>query len=375
MLNPQAVFSLTVIVLAAVYCGTILLFVAGLFRLRERCGDVSREISIVVAARNEEEAIGACLSALVEQSYPKERYEIIVVDDRSTDRTFEIARSYELECPNVHVLRVGDRRKYACPKKNALDLGIRASRGEILLLTDADCRPGPMWAAAMVGCFEEDVGLVAGYSPVEGGDTLFGRLLSLESLATAVLSAGSVGTGFPLACTGRNLAYRRVVFDAVAGFERIGHILSGDDVLLMRRIATRTAWRTAYAISPESFVETGTAPRGRVLFRQKVRHTAKARYYSARILTLAGAIYLFHLLLPLTVLLAFSGFLGPVVPCIALCAKICMDLLALLRGARLFRRTRLLRYFPIFEFLYVPYVILFSALGYFMRIRWKEDEP
>jgi len=374
MPDPQTVLSVTVLVLAAVYCGTILLFVVGLFRLRERRGDLSRELSIVVAARNEEAAIGACLSALVGQAYPSERYEIVVVDDRSTDRTFEIASEWALKYANVHVLRVGERQVYACPKKNALDLGIRSSRGEILLFTDADCTPGPTWAAAMSGCFEEDVGLVAGHSPVEGGDTVVGRLLSLESLATAVLSAGSIGIGLPLACTGRNLAYRRAAFDAADGFEGIGHILSGDDVLLMRRIATRTAWRIAYAVSPESFVETGAAPRGRALFRQKVRHTAKARYYSAPILVLAGAIYLFHVLLLFTVLLAFSGAIGSTAPLVVFCAKAVVDLLAFLKGARLVRRTRLLRYFPIFELVYVPYVILFSALGYFMRVRWKEKK-
>ena len=141
----------------------------------------------------------------------------------------------------------------------------------------------------------------------------------------------------------------------------------------MRRIETCTSWRIAYATSPESFVETGTAPRGRALFRQKVRHTAKARYYSARILTLAGAIYLFHILLLLTVPLAFVGILEPAVPFVAFCAKAVVDLLAFLKGARLVRRARLLRYFPVFEFLYIPYVTLFSALGYFMRVRWKED--
>lgn len=372
MPNPQTVFSAILLSLTAVYCGTIFLFIVGLFRLNEGRNGAFYDLSIIVAARNEEAVIRACLSALTAQVYPEGRYEVIVVDDQSTDRTFEIADEYAVEHPNVRALRVGDHHRYACSKKNALDLGIRSSRGEILLFTDADCTPGPKWGAAMAACFEEDVGMVAGHSPVESGDTLFGRLLSLESLATAILSAGGMGVGLPLACTGRNLAYRRAAFDEVHGFDRIGHILSGDDVLLMRQIATHTDWRITYAISPESFVETGASPKGRALFHQKVRHTAKARYYSAPMLMLSGAIYAFHVLLLVAIPLALSGILPLLVLLSAFCAKAFVDLLAFSKGGRLFRRTRLLRYFPIFELLYIPYVVLFSALGCFVRVRWKK---
>jgi cellulose synthase/poly-beta-1,6-N-acetylglucosamine synthase-like glycosyltransferase len=357
----------------AVYGAAMLALTSGLVRLRRERAILNREIpsvSVIVAARDEEASIARCLDALIAQDYPRDRFEVVVVDDRSSDRTFEIARSYEERNSSLLVLRVKEAR-YACPKKNALALGIARSRGEILLTTDADCRPGPGWVAALVRRFTPDVGMVAGHSPPDPGSGLVARILALEALAKAGLAAGSIGIGLPLSCTGRNLAYRRAAFDAVGGFDRIGHIVSGDDVLLMRLIASRTPWKVRY--QTEAIVPTAAgSPSPRGLYHQKARHASKALHYGAPILVPAGILYLFHalLLVGLPMAPASPGVFQALA--IALGGKAVVDLLFLRQTARtLGAPAGTLRYLPLLEAAYVPYVVVFSVLGSMKRFKWK----
>jgi cellulose synthase/poly-beta-1,6-N-acetylglucosamine synthase-like glycosyltransferase len=396
----------------AVYALAMLALIIGLSRLR--CGTETRlpSVSVVVAARNEEALIARCLDALLAQDYPRDRIEVVLVDDRSSDRTSEIARDYEARRPRLRVLRVKET-LYACPKKNALALGIAHTRGELLLTTDADCRPGPGWVSGLVRHFAPEVGMVAGHSPLDlksftaedaehaevSGVSNFGvhfnplrslrslrfillrvlnggivsRVLALEALAKAGLAAGSVGLGLPLSCAGRNLAYRREAFEAVGGFDRIGHIVAGDDVLLMRLIASRTPWKIRYATEPETVVPTSAGPSspGR-LYHQKVRHASKALHYGPAILTLAGVIYLFHalLLLGLPVALLSPGSFHTL--SVALGIKCAADLAFLCRtGRALGMPPGLLRYFLLLEGVYLPYVVIFTVLGGMKNFCWK----
>ena len=354
-----------------VYCLAMLALTSGMRRLRPGASGHQPSVSIVVAARDEEGCIRECIEALIAQHYPPERLEILIVDDRSADRTHEIASSYELR--HVRVLRVKERR-YACPKKNALALGIAQSRGEIILTTDADCRPGPAWVAGTVRHFDPDTGMVAGHSAREGGKGPIAGLLRLEDLAKAGLSAGSIGLGMPLSCTGRNLAFRRSAFEAAGGYDRVGHIISGDDVLLLRELVTRTGWRVRFAAEPETSVPTSqeTLSLSR-LYNQKARHACKAVHYGARILVPAGVIYLFHLLLLAGVPAAIYSAGGFSAVWLGLAAKGSVDCAFLVRSARLFGGTGLLRYLPLLEAVYLPYVVIFTPLGAFRKFTWKPD--
>ena len=359
----------------AVYALAMLALIVGLSRIRRKRAASTLEVpsvSIVVAARDEEASIARCLDALLAQDYPRDRIEVVIVDDRSSDRTSEIARAYEGRHPRLRVLRVKETR-YACPKKNALALGIARSRGELILTTDADCRPGPGWVAGLVRHFAPDVGMVAGHSPPDLSGGILSRVLALEAVAKAGLAAGSVGLGLPLSCAGRNLAYRREAFEAVGGFDRIGHIVAGDDVLLMRLIASRTPWKIRYATEPETLVPTSAGPSspGR-LYHQKVRHASKPLHYGPAILALAGVLYLFHalLLLGVPIALLLPGSFHAL--CVALGAKCAVDLAFLCRtGRTLGMPPGLLRYFLLLEGVYLPYVVIFTVLGGMKRFRWK----
>lgn len=354
--------------LGAFYLLLVLAFWIGLHRLQPGNSDDCPTVTVVVLAHNESRNIDACLLALSVQDYPSDLTEVIVVDDRSTDDTACRARQWAGRIPGLRVICV-EHQRYLCPKKNALDLGIRTGKGELILTTDADCRPSPGWVASTVRCFAPDVGIVTGYAPLISAGGVLQGLLALQGLVVSALAAGSAGVGFPLTCSGRNLAYRRSAFNGVGGFEAIGHILGGDDVLLMRRIASRTDWKVRF--NPEIRQGVPSIPHPDNLFRRQVRYQSKAIRTGIPVLLLALLVYIFHLMLAAGAIFswrhpAFWPPLGAL-----LTVKTLADGLFLWTAASRFNNRRTMGWFPVLELVAVPYVVLFCALGAFKPLRWK----
>ena len=161
-------------------------------------------VSIVIAARNEESYIEKCLVSLKDQKYDGD-WEVIVVDDRSTDNTHDVISAISLGWDKLCVVSSPDPPKLFCPKKSALAAGIEIANGEILLFTDADCVVPFNWIRSMVSHFDEDVGFVAGYAAIEKGSSFLQHVLSVENMAIGALAVGSFAQSKPLSCSGRNL--------------------------------------------------------------------------------------------------------------------------------------------------------------------------
>lgn len=367
----EPLFSTLWIALTAVYVVAVSRILIGLCRLQPGRSQILRSVSVIVAARNEEQHLRRCLNALISQSYPPELVEIVVVDDRSEDGTARIVRDAQTRCDRIKLVQVKALLPGLTGKKNALTQGIQQSHGEILCITDADCRPGPDWIAGMLRHFEDGVGMVAGYSPFETRGGLVQRLLAFETMVTATMAAGSIGWGGGITCAARDLSYRRALFDQVGGFSKIGHVRSGDDTLLLQQVKRETTWKVRYATEPETFVWTDPPPNLKTFVQQRVRHLSTGRLFSKPLRLLGGGIYLFDLLLIITVPLALIGHIGPT-PLMAFGVKASVDFAAMWRSSGLFRGRGLLSLFPLMEVLYPPYIVLFGALGMWKNFKWKE---
>ena len=190
-------------------------------------------VSVIVPAFNAERTIGDCLEALLAQDYPRDRFEIIAVDNRSTDRTAAVMCRYPVRV-------VAERRvqsSYA-----ARNTGLAEARGGILCFTDADCLPEPEWTRALVAALaDEDAGGAAGRIVAAPGTTLVERFQVDER----VLDAATAFTrpALPFAQTA-NAAYRRIVFERVGLFDP--SLVSGGDLDLSWRMQ-RAGWGLAYA--------------------------------------------------------------------------------------------------------------------------------
>lgn len=334
----------------------------------------SASVTVLVAARDEEVSLPACLQALQSQRYDG-TLEIIVVDDRSCDDTPNIVRRFADDWPALRLVEVVEQR-LRCPKKNALAHGIEVSSGELLLFTDADCQPEPQWVRSMVRAFDDGVGMVAGYAAVQTGQRWIHSLLALDNLAVSAMGAGSMGMGAPLSCSGRNLAFRRRVYDEVGGYSSVGHLMGGDDVYMMRLIGQRTSWSITYNADPESAVAS-SASSGRPIdiIHQKLRHASKAAHYGGAARLLGVCIYTFHLSLVAGLYMVAAGTAtgGGTVIFGVWSLRWVADGSLLWHFASRFTRhgSRLLRLVPALEVSYLPYILLGVPLGGLGLFRWK----
>lgn len=350
-----------------IYALGVLWFARGI-RPQHPEGGAAPVVSVVVAARDEEARIDACLDGLLAQTHPA--CEVIVVDDGSADRTAARVRARQAGGAQLRLLQ-----GQGAGKKAALSLGIAAARGEFILTTDADCRVPATWAAGMAACFAEGVGMVVGFSQIGQPRAVRHWRAGWEGVDFLNLMAGalgSVGQGRALAASGQNLAFRKAAFAQVGGYGRILHRASGDDVLLLQLI--RRSWRIAFSTAPETFVIHPPSPSWRGLLRQRIRWASNAPL-QARLnpgfFCYLVAVFSMNLLLALSPLLVLAGGLHPGWAGMAWGMKSLAEWALFQRAARLFGRLDLGRYFPLWTLSQPFYLVLVGVLGSLGWFQWK----
>ena len=236
---------------------------------------VGREsVSVVISARNEAANIRELLMRLGNQNYPEELYEVIIADDGSDDSTGNIVSKYAENWSNLKVIKI-DRgsAKYA-GKKNALQQAVKTAIGEIILITDADCRPGTNWILSMVSCFESDIDMVAGLSRTNTNENLkYGSVKWFEYfdfMAMYAVAGGLILSGKYFSCSAQNLAYRKSSWEKVGGYQQIIHLVSGDDVNLMQ-LFRKTGMKITFNRSAGSFMTTSSVDNWGELLNQRMR--------------------------------------------------------------------------------------------------------
>lgn len=369
---PMQDYWLLIEILALVIYLLIAFFLlSGMHQVKKWKNQSPSSVSVIVAARNEAAHLESCLNALARQNYPPELYQVIVVDDRSTDRTREIAENFSCQHSHMRCLSISDTLADISPKKRALTDGIKASTGAILLFTDADCVPGPDWIATTTACFSKEVGLVVGFSPLQTRRNPFwAQILLVDSIFSAVFYAGSIGWQQPFGATGRNLAYRRSIFNQLGGFQTNAQSLSGDDDLFVHQAHQLSQWQIAFNLAPESIVPAYGPETWLAFLRQKARHISAARNYPACLKFFYGFYHLANFLLWAglfgTVFLQFTpGIFGMLI-------KFTLDWLNIRVFARKFNRSVSPIIFLLWQCLFFCYNGISGVKGLFGKIRWKE---
>ena len=363
--------------LTAVYAAALAYLKRGLRGLGENQAQAKKlpTVTVIVSARNEALHIGRLFECLKAQDYPPELLEFCIVDDRSEDSTFARIEAFARECPRVIPLRIHDTVPHLAPKKRAIDLAIRRSRGEVLLLTDADAQPGPQWVRRIAGLFGDDVAMVCAYAAYRPRATRLQRLLALDFFSLAAVGAAGIGAGRALTCAGSNLAYRRKTYYAVGGFEKIAAVVSGDDDLFLHEVQRQRVGRILYLPDPAATVDTSPPETLRQFFWQRVRFASKGRYYARSFTAGLVAVYGLNLLLGggsmLSLLL--GDWMWLMVIGVLWIVKASAEYAFLSEAAEIFGETALLKFFLPAAVLHPFYVIIFAALGQFLTFRWKGE--
>jgi biofilm PGA synthesis N-glycosyltransferase PgaC len=236
-------------------------------------------VSIIICARNEAENLKKFLPSVLEQDYPD--YEVIVVNDCSEDSSYLILGNFLLEYPHLRISTVSKDPKFTHNKKFAQFIGIKAAKNELLLFTDADCRPeSDSWLGTIVAHFNDKTDFVLGYGGYMQTKGLLNKYIRYDSLSIAMQYLGMAIRGIPYMGVGRNLAYRRSMFFANNGYGAHNHLISGDDDLFVNTNATKI--NTAVEFRKGAHTRSVPAADLKEWVIQKKRHLTTAPYYRIR---------------------------------------------------------------------------------------------
>ena len=244
-------------------------------------------VSVVVAAMNEQQALPRLLDSLVAQTTTA--FELVLVDDRSTDATAAIMDAHEAAAPySVRVVHNRQPPQGCTGKQQALDLGVAVAGGELLIFTDADCSVPPTWVEQLAQYFAADpagaVGVVFGQlavCPRDGSSRPFQvRYQAFDQPLVHQYSTGSAGLGVPTGCFGNNLAMREPVLAQIGGFRSLGYTLTEDAALL--GAASRLGWRVQASTLTATQITTEPQPSWKAFINQHVRWNAGAFFSSDR---------------------------------------------------------------------------------------------
>lgn len=326
------------------------------------------KISVIIPARNEEENIEALLQALEKQSYPSSQFEVIVIDDHSTDNTAAIVKQY----PAVKLLQLtaDNINSY---KKKAIETGIAAASGELIVTTDADCVPPPTWLET-IAAFKEETNAIFIAAPVaiNFNSSVLQVFQAMDFMVLQGITGAVVHNNQLSMCNGANLSYEKDAFVAVNGFAGIDTIASGDDMLLMHKITTQFPGRVQYLKAKETIMTTAPMQTWPAFFNQRIRWASKAaKYNDKRIFPVLLLVYLFNLSFLVTAIAGFWNSYYWLLLLILWVYKTVAEFPLFSSVAGFFDKRWTLQFFFFFQPLHILYTIVSGFFGQMGNYEWK----
>jgi cellulose synthase/poly-beta-1,6-N-acetylglucosamine synthase-like glycosyltransferase len=325
--------------------------------------------SVIIAFRNEEKNLPVLFKALQEQSYPRSAFEIIFADDHSEDRSANLVRGFILTGGNARLVEL---KKSETGKKKALAAASIEAQGELLLFTDADCRPGKDWIKTIVSCYlEKSPVLIASPVIIMPEPGFFSRFQSLEFISLIGSTAGAFGIQKPIMVNGANLAIEKEIYLENLNFIET-RTSSGDDMFFLLQLKKKYPGKLIFLKSPGAIVTSKPEPGLIAFIMQRFRWVSKSKYYSDKDVIIAALIVLLiNLWLLSCFILSFFStdfiFIGGVV----FLAKSVIDYIFLRKVLFFFRMESLLKIFVLSQFLYFLYISFTGIAGFFMPSKWK----
>lgn len=289
------------IVLYILFSGALLLLIFDLFiysalnklfRFHELKKSILK-VSLVIAAKNEALNIPNLISALLNQSYAKDNFEVIIVDDNSNDTTFNIVEESIKELDNFRVIKAVD--KLFKGKRGALDIGIKAAKHPYILITDADCEPKKEWINSFANSFEDGNDFLFGIAPYRATNSITNLVSRFENLRANIIVFAFAKLGIPYSASARSFGFSKNAFTKVGGYKNTTETLSGDDDLLLRE-AIINKLKIGVITNSDAIVLSKTKEIFSEYVNQKSRHTSTSIHYSFKNQLLLGTWHLLNLI-------------------------------------------------------------------------------
>ena len=342
-------------------------------------------ISILIPARNEESNITACLQSILHQNYPPQLFEIIVINDHSTDHTAEIVAQLQILHLNIKLLQLADfikNESINAYKKKALEIGVAHAIGELIITTDADCVAPPNWLQLLASLYEtHQPKCIAAPVNFHQEKNLLERFQSLDYAGTMVLTGAGIHARTFRLSNGANLAYPKAIFEEMQGFSGINQLASGDDMMLVHKIAAKYPDGITFLKNPDATIFTTAKPTWREFWQQRIRWATKSAAYREWRITFVVAMVFFlccNILLSL-LLIPFLpagrqgfGWQMAGIFIMQFVIKIICDYYLLGTACHYFNKKDLMRSFLLAQILHTYYIIVIGILGNVIKkYEWK----
>jgi len=336
----------------------------------------STKVSILIPARNESENIQKCISSILLQKYPIPLFEIIVIDDHSTDDTAALVQDFQES--NVQVLFLKDfiknRNDLKSFKKKAIEIAISKSSGDLILTTDADCIVPSDWLNLIVSFYEKNqYKFIAAPVNFYNENSLFEKFQSLDFLGMMGVTGAGIYKRFMNMCNGANLAYEKKAFYEVNGFEGIDEIASGDDMLLMQKMAKQFPHKIAFLKNQKATVLTKAMPDLKSFAQQRIRWASKSgSYQELQIVFILALVFFFCVSIVINFFLLFFFKEILWIFLIQLFIKIIIDFFFLNQMCAFFKRKDLMKIFVPAQIFHILYIAVIGFLGNMKKeYNWK----
>ena len=303
--------------------------------------------SVVIAARNEEDSLPNLLDDLVNQKIDKNKFEVIISNDRSEDKTEEIINEYCNKYRFIKAIHIKEKFEMA-PKKYALEKAINKSRGKVILSTDADCRVSDNWATSMASLVNQTDKVVIGYSKISIQNSLIQKIQKIDFLGIMAANGGLLTNGIVCSGSGQNLGYKKNDFFKIGGFEPVMNRESGDDMYIVQMISKIKG--AIFNYDRNSFVTTLPKDSLSSYINQRIRWSSNSK------LTLFTS--------PLFFLFLVSAFLANV-----------NILISLIYSLNLFVILTLVKFLLEALVLYIGSKLFLTKLSFFSYIIWNLTQP
>lgn len=315
-------------------------------------------VSVVVACRNEEKELPGLLKDFSLQNYPPEKYEIIIVDDNSTDSTFMIAERFK-GIQNIRIIS-----NQGKGKKQALKTGISFAKGDLILTTDADCRIGTNWIST-ISSFSEATNADMMICPVRIAESpgFFGRFQELEFLSLQGITAGTAISENATMCNGANLAFTKEAY--YKNLENLRfEIPTGDDVFFLHSLKEQPGSKILWLESKDAAVTTTGTSSLREYLNQRKRWMSKSSAYKDRNSIIIGIVTFITILVQISVLIAaiLNQIFIPVLLLIFV-VKAIPDYLILRNTTKRYNCSNLMNWFLPAQIIY-PFYVLSVVIAY-----------
>ncbi len=335
---------------------------------------VSR-FSIVVPFRNEANHLEALLQSIVALNYPKELFEIIMVDDDSEDHSVEIIQSFleknQQNKLNIHILK--NKRQSHSPKKDAITTAISHADFEWIVTTDADCVVPELWLQSFDALIQHNTPkLIVAPVGYRTSNSILDYFQLHDFLSLQTATVGGFGIGNPFLCNGANLCYNKNVFKELSGFEGNTNIASGDDLFFMEKVVENYPKDIHFLKSKKAIVHTKPERTLKALFNQRVRWASKTSAYNSLFSKmLALIVLLMNASLVVCFVFSILGLQSWQFLSVLFIIKFCIDFFFIFRSSNFFNQNFSLIRYPLNSLMYPFFVVAMSCYSMFFNYKWK----